>query len=249
MRKTLMTVIALLVFVLSLSACSADTVHQSTDLKLEKRAKSPSVIINKNQKKWSKNTSHIPVIRSDAQHFDDRGHVAQSMYQLKNVNKAVIKGTIYNLEQMNSPEDLAFTKATVHIDQVISGDESLKNKTVYLTLNGGITSSDHKGSNHEMFVKYDEFPLPKIGSQIIVGLLPTQLDEPTEYNQAVKQSGFNNKNFYIVNMPQFNFWVKGENDDKYHLNNPKVKKSLISDLDMRAAIVQLTKEINQKYNK
>ncbi|KRO00054.1 hypothetical protein IV57_GL002070 [Companilactobacillus kimchiensis] len=211
-----------------------------------------ATIIKKNQNLWNKQLRKADVIHRDGFDSDD-GYVGTSMDQLKNHNKAFIKGTVYNLQKMNSPKNMAYTKATIHIDKVLSGDKSLQGKNIYVVFDGGLVSFDHwyanmskpKDFDHEMLVKNDEFPLPSIGTKIITGLVPNQLDQPLEYNDSLKQSGFTVKNSYALDVPKYNFWVKKTGTEKYILNNPKVRKktdSLSKDLQ------KLTVEINQKYN-
>ena len=106
----------------------------------------------------------------------------------------------------------------------------------------------HKDYNHDMLVKNDEFPLPSIGAKIIAGLIPINLDEPIEFNNDLKRSGFTSKNSFAINTPQYNFWVKEPKAKKYRLNNPKLRKKNINGDYLAESLQQLTKEINKKYN-
>ncbi|CAJ1176068.1 hypothetical protein CPR19092_LGOLGGFK_00106 [Companilactobacillus paralimentarius] len=249
MRKTLM-ILTLLVFVLPLSAYSVNTIKNS----LHHDSNTSCITTKENQRKWRRQTAKANIIHSEG-NGREKVPVGISLDDLKNYNQAVIEGTIYNLEKMRSPQSMAYTKASVHIDKVISGDKSLKNKIVYLALDGGLVSFDdwyseskHKAYGHNMLVKNDAFPLPIIGSKIITGLIPNNLDEPIELNNDLKRSGFTSKNSFTINTPQYNFWVKGPNAKEYRLNNPTLRKKNINGDYLVESLQQLTKEINRKFN-
>lgn len=251
MRKILMAIV-ILVFVLPLSAYSVKALQKSTAHSIP--SESPSAIIKKNQKAWKRSTANASIIHSD-EFNHNRGNVGTSLDQLKNQNKVVIKGTVYKLEKMVSPKNTAYTKASIHVDQVISGDESVKNQTIYLALNGGLVSLDQyagsskpKNPDQKILVKNDEFPLPSVGSKVITGLLPMRVDESSEYGNALKQSGFTVDNSFAVNVPQYNFWVKAPKAKHYLLNNPKLRQKSQQDNDLAQALHRLTTELNQKYN-
>lgn len=252
MRKTLM-ILALLVFVLPLSAYSVNALRDSTiPSKPSTNSKSPARMIQRNQRIWDKQIAKADVIRSDDIHQDNK-YVGTTLNQLKNHNKALIQGTVYNLQKMNSPQNMAYTKATIHIDKVISGDTTIKGKNIYVAFEGGLVSFDHwyanmgkpKDFDHQILVKNEEFTLPAIGSKVITGLIPNHLDEATEYNNSLKQSGFTINNSYSLDVPEYNFWVKKLNATKYVLNNPKVRHK---NTDFAKELQKLTTKINQKYN-
>lgn len=252
MRKTLMISLALLVFVLPLSAYSVNALksvpnNQSQKLDIRKSNK----IIKKNQQLWKKQIKNADVIDSDELNNKQK-FVATSLDQLKNHNKSVIEGTVYNLQKMNSPKNTAYTKATIHIDRVVSGDTSLKGKDIYVALIGGLVSFDHwyfnmskpKDFDHEMLVNNEECPLPAIGSKIITGLVPNAIDEASEYNDSLRQSGFTINNSYAIGNIQYNLWIKNGNSD-YVLNNPKVNKMAKNNNSLAKKLQKLTKEINR----
>ncbi|MQS75265.1 hypothetical protein [Companilactobacillus halodurans] len=253
MKKTLIALI-LLVFVLPLSVFGIKTLQGSIKPQAKEIGR-PNLVIKKNQNIWKKRIVNADVIKSDG--FNNgKSYVGTTMDQLDNHSKAVIKGTVYNLQRMNSPKNMAYTKATIHIDKVLSGDTQLKGKNIYIAFEGGLVSFDHwyanmskpKDFDHEMLVKNEEFPLPDIGSKIIAGLVPNHLDEATDYNMALKQSGFTIHNSYMIDVPQYNFWIKRPDADKYVLNNPKALKKSNDRPNLAAALEKLTTEINQKYN-
>ena len=252
MKKTLMIIVSLLVFVLPLSAYSVNALNSSNaqEIKREESAR----LISRNQRIWQKHIAKADVIHSDE--FSTRkAFISTSLEQLQNHSQTVIEGTVYNLQKMSSPEEMSYTKATIYVNRVISGDTSLKDKQIYLALDGGLVSFDRwyshsgrpKDQNREMLIKNDEFPLPKIGSKIIVGLIPNHLDEPTEYNVALKRSGFTINNSYAIENPRYNVWVKAPDSSKYQLNNPKMRRQ--TNAQQTQDLQKLTQQINQKYNK
>ncbi|GEO64835.1 hypothetical protein [Companilactobacillus nantensis] len=253
MKKTLMIIVALLVFVLPLSAYSVNALRSSDarQIKLEQSSK----LIHTNQKKWRKHIAKADVIHSD-EFANQSTSVSTSLEQLQNHSQTVIQGTVYNLQKMHSPEGMSYTKATIYVDRVISGDESIKDKNIYLALDGGLVSYDcwyakNIGKNmdpkHEILVQNDEFPLPTIGSKVITGLVPNHLNETNAYNTALKQSGFTINNSYAIDNPQYDFWVKKPKATKYQLNNPKLRK--FTSNQRTKQLQKLTVLINQKYNK
>lgn len=251
MRKTLI-VLALLVFVLPLSAYSVHALDSTVRYQSRTEMRKTKKTLQRNRKIWKKSTAKADVISSDG--FDSENeYVSTSLDQLKNHNQALIKGTVYKLQKMSSPQNMAYTKTTIHVDKVISGDRTLQGRDVYVAFSGGLVSFDRwyanmskpKDSNHEIFVKNDEFPMPSIGSKVITGLVPNHLDEATEYNDSLKQSGFTIKNSYALDIPRYNFWIKRPKDKRYKLNNPKIVKK---NNDLTKELQKLTKQINRKYN-
>jgi len=254
MRKTLM-ILALLVFVLPLSAYSVDALkHSNINQNQVGTVQTPAQIIKKNQRAWKKLTSKADIIKSDEFESKD-DFIATSLTQLQNHSKSTIKGTVYNLQKMNSPKNMAYTKVTVHVDKVLTGDKDLKGKNIYLALPGGLVSFDHwyanmnkpKDFDHEMLVKNEEAPLPNIGSKIITGLTPNSLDEPSDYSDALKQSGFTIKNSYAVSDPRYNLWIKRSTASEFILNNPVIRKKDSKKSSLAKALRSLTTEINQEY--
>lgn len=252
MRKTLMIVLGLLVFVLPLSAYSS--VLKRSTVRQEQTGLRSSKIIRKNQLNWRRQTAKADVIESDELNKSD--FVAISMDQLKNHSKSVIKGRVYNLQKMVSPKNMAYTKATIHIDKVISGDKALQGHNVYVALAGGLVSFNHwyanmnhpKDYDREVLVNNEEAPLPQIGSQVITGLIPNPIDESSDYNASLKQSGFTINNSYAADNLQYNFWVKNKNQKKFVLNNPQIRKKAAENNDLTKSLNKLTSEINKRYN-
>ncbi|WCG35682.1 hypothetical protein [Companilactobacillus farciminis] len=245
MKKILLILVALGV-ILPLSACSVKSMQKD-----QSRQSKQVQLLEKNKQAWKKEIADADVIESDGLKGEST-YVGTTLNQLKNHNQSLIKGTVVNLEKMHSPKNMAYTKATIHIDKVLSGDKTLQNKDYFVALNGGVVSFDRwyanmskpKDFNHKMLIKHDEFPLPSIGSEIITGLMPIHLDEPLEYNSALKQSGFTIKNSFAMDGAKYNFWIRKPDTKKYQLNNPTVKKS---DTQLAQELTKLTNEINRKY--
>lgn len=232
MKKTLI-VLALLVFVLPLSACSLnakDTNNQRQESKAKPKVKRDEALIKKNQAAWSKLTKDAEVVKTDA--YSGDSIVPTKLSDLKKAGD-IVKGTIYNLEQMEAPKNMAFTKAKIHVDQVLSGNKSLVGKDYYVVLRGGLTTTDvyyadmnrTKEVDHDILVENPEAPLPKIGTEFITVLDKNSLDNGSEYSQILKKSGFTKNNSRPIFDEQFSFWVK-DKSGKYVLNNPKASTDL-----------------------
>lgn len=257
MKKILMIILSLSVFGLVLSVYSVNTLKSSmTQHQKETRTlRNTNRMINSNRKQWDKQIANADVIESN-ELKNDGEPIASSLEQLQNHSKLVIEGTVYNLQKMNSPKNMAYTKVELHIDKVISGDKDIQGKRIYLAMAGGLVSFDHwyanmskpKDFNHEILVNIEEAPLPKIGSKVITGVIPNVIDESSEYNDALKQSGFTINNSYAISNQQYNVWIKNPGKKKYVLNNTKVNKRAAKNNDLTKALQKLTDQINKKYN-
>lgn len=262
MKRTLIA-LALLVFVLPLSACGSQakvSETQSQEAKVQKKVQDDSALIKKNQTKWSQLTKDVETVDGDG-FSGDYVSIPMTLKELKKSNyksSATIKGTVYNLEQMSAPKNMVWTKATIHIDKVLSGDKSIVGKNYYVVLRGGLTTSDifyadtnhTKEADHKILVRNPEAPLPQIGAQIITQIAKNQAPADSEYGQNLKKNGFTDKNSREIQNLQYNFWVKALGASEYILNNPQMQNKKDTSEDYLAGGLQnLTKEINQKYNK
>ncbi|KRM14782.1 hypothetical protein [Companilactobacillus nantensis] len=243
MKKTLI-VLTLLVFVLPLSACGLNSKgsndqHQTS--KVKPKVKKDEALIKKNQTIWTKLTKDAEVVKTDA--YSGDSIVPTKLSDLKKAGN-IVKGTVYNLEQMDAPKNMALTKAKIRIDQVLSGDKSLTGKDYYVVLRGGLTTTDvyyadmnrTKEVDHDILVENPEAPLPKIGTQFITVLDKNNLANGSEYSQILMKSGFTKTNSLPIFDEQFSFWIK-DKTGKYVLNNPKAS----TDLE------DLTWDINHNY--
>lgn len=243
--KKILIIIMTLITVVNLVACGKTSSKQTA-------------MIEQNSKKWEQQIEDMQTISYNGQdQMFSPGFIAQSMGQLQKVNPYVVRGTVYELSKMDNPDNVAFTKVKFHVDEVISGEKNLKNQTIYLAMQSGITTTNKwyhnqnqtREADHEIFVKYGEFSLPKIGSQMIIGLRPTNKKEPTKYIKAMKMSNFDFEKSYDIGMPEYNTWIKNPGDQQFHSNNPKAEQKLKTNSKMKQGIDNLTKELNQKYNK
>lgn len=246
MKKILM-ILSTLILVLPLSACGINNQSSKVDKQTE--------IVQKNKKQWNKQIADLQVENQKGLK-NSSAFIPTSMEKLKQGNANVIQGTVYNLQKMKSPENMAYTKATIHVDKVISGDKSLKGKNVFTSVDGGITTANNfyknmnqtREANHNILVQFQEFPTPKVGAKVIVGISPVEkLNANNSYDQTLKNNKFNLAKTYYLQNVQYGLWVKNPKDDKYHLNNPLELKRLSKDLSTKNGIEKLTIELNQKF--
>ena len=241
MKKTLI-VLTLLFFVLPLSACGSNTKtpnHQAS--KTESKYQPDTALIKKNRETWDKLTKDAEIVKTDDYSGDKI--VPTKLSELKGYGP-VVKGTVYNLEQMDAPKNMAFTKAKIHIDQVLSGDKKIVGKDYYVVLRGGLTTTDifyadmnrTREVNHPILVENPQSPLPKIGTQIITVLSKNTLDDGSEFSKILLKSGFTKENSRPIFDEQFSFWIKSKSGE-YVLNNPTASTGL----------EDLTDAINEKY--
>lgn len=245
MKKTLV-ILLVAGLVLPLSACGAKqklTTIQNTEE------------IQMNKTDWQKNINDLPIVES-SRFIESPGFIAHSMSQLKQANESVIKGTVHNLVKLDNRHNHAYTKVVFHVDEVISGDKMLQDKTINLAMHGGVTTSNSwyhnqnqtREADHDIMVKYDGSPLPQIGAQMIMGIDQTDKKEPTEYVKTLKMNHFDFKKTYNIGMPLFNTWIKNPGDKEYHLNNPGANKKLADNPSMKQGMDKLTAELNKQYN-
>lgn len=247
MRKTLL-ILMTIGLILPLTAC--------TNKQSSTQADQAITTIQKNSHAWQQKTKDLPVVKYD-EFTESPGFIAKSMDYLTQTNKHVVKGTVYNLTQLDNVNNRAYTKVTLHVDEVINGSKKLHGQNINLVMYGGITNTNswYKNKNqtreadHDILVQYTEFPLPAVGSEMIIGISPSNSDEPTDYMKTIKQNKLDLKNTYDIGMPEYNIWIKNAKDKEFHLNNPLAAKKLSGNSEMKKGVDQLTKELNQKYNK
>lgn len=252
MKKIVLIVMAL-ILVLPLAACSTKKQVPKVDKQ--------TTLLQKNQKKWQQQIADLQVESSEGL-INKSDFVPTSMESFKNRNTIAIQGTVYNLEKMKSPDNKANLKATIHVDRVIKGDSSLKGQNIYTAVDGGITTMNRfyknmnqtREADHEILVKYQEAPIPKIGSKVIVGMMPVgtvdDLDPENNNSVSVKKSNnFKLAKTYNLTDIQYGMWVKDTKDKKYRLNNPQALTKLSNNPDAKQGLEELTKELNQKLNK
>lgn len=243
MKKILLIMMTFIATV-SLVGCGTTNNQQSAEIK-------------QNDQKWQNQIKDMQTVNYSGKNIYSPGFIAQSQDQLEMANPIVVKGTVQNLTKMTNPDNVAFTKVKFHVDEVISGESNIKNHSIYLAMQSGITTTNKwyhnqnqtREADHEIFVKYREFPLPKIGAQMIVGLRPTDKSEATKYVEAMKLNKFDFDKSYNIGMPEYNTWIKNPGDKEYHLNNPQADKKFKEGSKMKQGLDKLTKELNQKYNK
>lgn len=251
MKKTLMILMALALF-LPLSACA---IHKRTTPDVKKLT-----LIQKNQQKWHKKIADLPIEHAKGL-GNNSSRVPTSMADMKKNSPLVIQGTISNLETMKSSDNMAYTKATIYLNKILAGDQSLQGQSIYTAMNGGITSTNSyfrnmnqtREANHDILVQFQEYPTPKIGAKIIVGMYlteePREMKVQNDYLKAMKESNFDFAKTYDLKDVQYGLWVKNPGDKSYHLNNPKALDRLAKEPDQQQALEKFTDELNQKYNK
>lgn len=233
MKKVLIILLALII--LPLSACTQKKAAIENDQQV--------TTVKKNKISWKKQTNDLPIIKYNGS-IENQKSIANSMENLTKNNQYVVKGTVYKLSRLDNIDNQAFTKVEFHVDEVIHGTKTLKNQNINLAMSGGITTSNswYKNKNqtreadHDILVQYRSCPLPKIGAEMIIGLNPTNVKESTNYMKTLKKNDFDLKKTFKIGMPEYNIWIKNPQDNKFHLNNPRVDS-------------KLTKQINQNYNK
>lgn len=262
MMKKVLLLLSLATLVFPLSACSNSKTSsdQRNQVSVKKTGKDTKTI-EQNQRIWKKKTSGIKSVYKDGYSGDYIG-IANNMNQLLHPsfnikNYLVIKGTIYNLEQMKSPKGVPLTKASIYVDKVISGKKSLHEKTIQVPLKGGIVSTDDyyldattNQTKQDLLVQEKLAPLPRIGAQVIVRLTKVDLDEKNSFNNYLIKADFSTSKSYQPMLEQYNYWIKNPDKKEFVLANSLYKNQQEISEEYRASQFQkLTDELNEKYNK
>lgn len=214
-----------------LTGCQNQPSTHEQKIKTEQRNKT----IRTNQKKWNKKLKNIKVLDQNEfknafvkipNGYDDE---STSLKNLKNGNKYLIKGQLIDLEGMIGRPIAPETEATIYVSKVISGDKKLQGKTIKTVFAGGLTKgkylySDYGIKNRQETIYYPSatFPMPQIGSQLIMGIGNYHPDS-TQQEKMYKKFGLSQNNFYTINNPETTFWVK--TNGKYQINNPAFNNS------------------------
>lgn len=265
-NKTVLVISVFLLMILSISGCSFSKKSQSSsneDTKLQQ-------ILKTNQKSWSNQIKDVPKVTppggEDGKESVESDHLNFSNQMVKglnnssfdanllNSNKNVIEGTVINLEEMKDKLGTT-TKATVLVDKVLSGENSLKGKKIKTEFGGGLNKteyvySDVEGNylgdkygydspNTRVYVNDPNFPMPKIGSKFVTQIQKYSGRDKIQTKNYKEKYQLTPNNFYIIKDPYVLFWV--EKNGKYELNNPIFKNSKTdSNLD------KITKQINKR---
>ncbi|WP_125565764.1 hypothetical protein [Companilactobacillus insicii] len=210
-----------------------------------------------NKKYWNKITDDavIEYLPSET-NFDEL--FPNTWHDFKDKNNYIIEGTIVNYEKMEHRPFIIQTKATIHVDKVIDGGKALENQYIATTFPTGFafthdveSSVDDQlnNKNTEVLYKQTSFPLPNIGSHVIMGINSNR--KKFEKNKALKKEmakyNLNGSNSYFINDPNYNFWIKNSTG-KFVVNNLDIRnmKKNNPNYDKVYSLVELTKQLNGK---
>ncbi|WP_099974364.1 hypothetical protein [Lactobacillus terrae] len=264
--KKFTIILLVIVFILPISACSnKNTAKNSNEQNPKIEMKS---LISKNNKNWKSKVKSTKVEYTQS---------AESLYPLipknledfKTLDSTVIEGTILNLEEMYGAKNTATTKATIQVNEIISGKEKVQGQIIHVIFRGGFTSvkdlydgfADKARANgatfdpessEKVYIEYQDDPMPEIGSKIITGINPNRSDGFNDiYDKYLLANGLGGKDSYSVSVPEYNIWIKAPNADKFIINNPELNKMKGADSENSLAqqLNQLTVKFNSKYNK
>lgn len=222
-----------------------------------------SELIKKNRKVWNKriksakdvnDPNYDKEILKIPSGYDDS---TMSLQRLKDGNQNVIVGQVLNLQPEFGRKVVTETKGTVYVQNVISGDKSLKGRTIKTEFSGGLAKSedyfrsldgDFVGSQfgvpNPKTIVYSSIatkPIPKIGSKFIAGIKLYSPDNKTQ-QATYKKYGLTTKNFYVLENPEVTFWIKKDNE--YKINNPAFY--LPKNRSKVRNILKLTNKLNEQ---
>lgn len=255
--KRLTVLVALLSFIL-LAGCGTKQSPTNSSIDQQQRTK----LITKNQKSWNQKVKAAQQVEyfkwSDASSIPYQYNDDIDMARLKSGNQSVIKAQVINLQPEKDRYMETETKATIYVEKVISGDKKLQGKMIKTEFSEGLAQAKYRftmfegeyvgqseyGVNDPKTMTYTENPnkpIPKIGSQIIVGISRYK-PETKDRAKMYQKYGLTSKNFYVINNPEVTFWIKSKG--KYKLNNSafyqKKNQKLVPN------ILKLTEQINKQ---
>lgn len=266
MKKSILLVM-LLFLVMPLAACAGKIQADSENSKnLKTVSNSPTEIQSKSDKQDQKHPKEESVSNyanygAGLEQVQANGLLINggpdtlTFDQLKQ-DGTVVKGTVIALFRMKNPENVAYTKTVVKVDQVISGNEALKDQVIYFAWAGGVTSSKswyhyldknkYNENDHEIFVEYKENPLPKVGTQLVIPIQDSMAISMTGsvFQQAVMSNKFDLSKTYDASYPQYYLWSKYPGEKKFHLNNPLALAKRSSQPERYQNLINLTNDIN-----
>jgi len=204
--------------------------------------------VNINHKNYDRYVTQVPSGYQD----DD-----MSLNRFKNGSQLVVQAQVVNL-QPEMGRLVTETKATIHIQKVISGDKDYQNKTVKTEFSGGLSKAkdyfhsiegEYVGADYGIkdpktivYTTEPNIPMPKIGQTIIIGL---NRFKPENKAQRVmyQKHGLTTKNFYVIDNPEVTYWVK--RNGEFKLNNPAFVKA--DNKGKYPNLHKVTKKLNDLY--
>jgi len=261
MKKIVLIVTFLSIFLLT--GCSNQTEQAAKQAKIEQQRNKQ---IKQNRQVWNKKVvaaknvdqpNYQKYITNVPSGYKDEN---MSLGLLKNGNQAVVKAQVVNLQpemgRLFTPE----TKATIYIEQVISGDKALQGKTTKTEFSGGLSKArDYFNSFEGEYVGKDygvknpkqviyttnpTVPMPKIGQKMIIGIKKYH-PETKDREKLYQKYGLTTQNSYTINNPEVTYWV--EKAGKFKLNNPAFYQK--QNKNKYPKLFKVTKELNTKYGK
>lgn len=259
-KKTFLIIALLGVFLLA--GCSNINSSRTEELKLAQRQRNKK--IKSNRSVWNEKVSKAKKI--DNAEYNKyvttvpKGYQDENMTlsRLKNGNQLLVVAQVINLQPEVGRLWLNETKASIYIEQVISGDKSLANHNLKTEFSGGLNRAknyfvspegqyvgDVQGVKDPKTMIYSTnptVPMPKIGQRIIVGLKKYQADNKNQQRNYQKY-GLTPKNFYLINNPEVTYWV--EQKGQFKLNNPAFYQR--QNQSKYPQLFKITKQLNEKY--
>jgi len=202
----------------------------------EKKHVNTDYNISSNRDRWNSEISMSYKMKSSPYLMNVPGNYDDSKMSLESLKKgkgSLIKGKLINLEKIVGFKYGSRTKATILVEKVIYGKKSLENKIIKTEFDGGMSLAKDKYVSPEgqyvgdkygikspdetIYSENPKFPIPKIGSFLILKIHRYQPDNKYQldiYNQNV----LNERNFYTVERSDTIFWVRKRG--QFRLNNP-----------------------------
>lgn len=191
-------------------------------------------VISKNKQRWNQETKKAEVKKSPSFGMMDYSNEPLTWHKFKKQNDSIILGTVVDYKKNKNQTIFPTTTVQVKVDKVLAGKKISKYITTVFPSGFGYEDkieTNIEGSNSgeishkEYLYQKKSFPLPKIGSKFVTGI--------------VKDQGK-----YQVSAPLFNFWIFSKGQLK--LNNSDIKD--IENDEKVDQLRDLTEFLNCKLN-
>ncbi|WP_162253528.1 hypothetical protein [Companilactobacillus tucceti] len=191
-------------------------------------------VISKNKQRWNQETKKAEVKKSPSFGMMDYSNEPLTWHKFKKQNDSIILGTVIDYKKNKNQTMFPTTSVQVKVDKVLAGKKFSKYITTVFPSGFGyedkietnIEGNNADGISHKEYLyQKKSFPLPKIGSKFVTGI--------------VKDQGK-----YQVSAPLFNFWTF--NKGQLKLNNLDIRN--IENDEKVDQLRDLTEFLNCKLN-
>jgi len=203
--------------------------------------------IKKNKSNWDKKVSKAEVrgLNKYVEVLPENSVSQESLKALRKQGVLLVQGTVINLQEANQ-SIIPTTKIVIHIDHVISGNKSLKDKTIkYFTDGGLITKNGYMSPDGQLpeydgqmlYVKENRYPIPQIGNKVAISLRKGGRGRTEKKKDSLKH--------YDPRNVEEEYWVYDSKSKKYIINNKIIRDTKGKERAKFQSLFKLTDDVNK----